>query len=342
MNNEYIKIPRDILTWNKNAALVFIFLLANSTNNDTEKAGNSAKNGEWIGTIKSIADGTNLSRQNVRSALKKLEEANQLLTNQSTNVKRSITICNYDRYKDEKNATNQPTNQRSTNDEKCQPTTNQLKTDEINCDTVCCEDEKETANQLLTNAPKAEENFDCDTSNNSARIIDSSYIYRFSYTQKHIPNNPKEKENRDLTSKSLQTKRNIPSLFALSPAPPPAPHRPEVWPQVVAKYNQIATCLPRAVKITETRKNKIRARQLEMEEAGVKWEDVFSKMIESDFLCGRTESRFKANLDWIIANESNWVKVIEGNYDNRKKTVERVKMASAEYRQDENTYFEQF
>tara|TARA_Y100000004_G_scaffold84349_1_gene94679 strand:+ start:3260 stop:4120 length:861 start_codon:yes stop_codon:yes gene_type:complete len=44
---------------------------------------------------------------------------------------------------------------------------------------------------------------------------------------------------------------------------------------------------------------------------------VFIKITESDFLTGKGEySNWKATFDWVI-KESNWIKVIEGNYDNQ-------------------------
>lgn len=42
-------------------------------------------------------------------------------------------------------------------------------------------------------------------------------------------------------------------------------------------------------------------------------------MERSSFLRGESGGSFRADLDWIIANEGNTFKVIEGRYDDREK-----------------------
>ena len=52
---------------------------------------------------------------------------------------------------------------------------------------------------------------------------------------------------------------------------------------------------------------------------------ILDKILESDFLMGKVKSQghnnFKANFDWIIKNDLNYVKIIEGNYDGDKKDI---------------------
>jgi hypothetical protein len=43
---------------------------------------------------------------------------------------------------------------------------------------------------------------------------------------------------------------------------------------------------------------------------------VFNKVQESDYLNGRTGNAWQATFDWVLKAE-NWVKVIDGNYDNK-------------------------
>jgi hypothetical protein len=51
---------------------------------------------------------------------------------------------------------------------------------------------------------------------------------------------------------------------------------------------------------------------------------ILDKILASDFLTGRkpsdTHPNFKADFDWLIANDTNHVKVMEGKYDNKEKT----------------------
>jgi hypothetical protein len=83
-------------------------------------------------------------------------------------------------------------------------------------------------------------------------------------------------------------------------------------------WNSEAKSLPKATKLTDGRKRKIRARLRErlLDE----WGEVFRRMERSSFLRGESGSgSFRADFDWIIANEGNALKVIEGRYDDREK-----------------------
>lgn len=73
-------------------------------------------------------------------------------------------------------------------------------------------------------------------------------------------------------------------------------------------------------KMTETRKTKIKIRANEFEKSGtdylVAFEQLFNMMATNDFLRGINNRNWKASFDWIIENDQNYVKVIEGRYDN--------------------------
>jgi len=68
--------------------------------------------------------------------------------------------------------------------------------------------------------------------------------------------------------------------------------------------------------ISESRKKAIRARWSEHGKDGI-WK-VFLKTFESDFLNGKNESNWMASFDWVM-NPTNFVKILDGNYDNREK-----------------------
>ena len=81
----------------------------------------------------------------------------------------------------------------------------------------------------------------------------------------------------------------------------------------VAKYNQV-TSLPKCTKVTDKRRRALRAR---LKEAGT--EAAFAtldKIASSAFLAGCNGKGWVASIDWCIT-ASNWVKINEGNYDNR-------------------------
>lgn len=81
-------------------------------------------------------------------------------------------------------------------------------------------------------------------------------------------------------------------------------------------WNAEAASLPKAERLTETRKRKIQARL--RERPLDQWGEVFRRMNTSRFLRRETGGTFKANLDWITKNETNSAKVLEGIYDDTK------------------------
>lgn len=50
---------------------------------------------------------------------------------------------------------------------------------------------------------------------------------------------------------------------------------------------------------------------------GMDLAQVLGKAKMSDFLTGKNDRGWKMTLDWLIENDTNWVKVMEGKYDNR-------------------------
>ena len=85
-------------------------------------------------------------------------------------------------------------------------------------------------------------------------------------------------------------------------------------------WNSVCVSLPRIAKITEARRQKIRARLDEFGCQPEEWlttaETLFRRVQASDFLTGR-KTDWKASFDWLFENGKNWVKVTEGNYDNK-------------------------
>ena len=83
--------------------------------------------------------------------------------------------------------------------------------------------------------------------------------------------------------------------------------------KVMDLYHKICVSLPKIQKLTEGRKKLIRARlnQFSLEHI----EEVFIIAESSDFLKG-TNGKWNASFDWLM-NESNFCKVLEGNYNNK-------------------------
>ena len=76
-------------------------------------------------------------------------------------------------------------------------------------------------------------------------------------------------------------------------------------------------CFSMVNKLTDSRKKKLLARLQEQgKENIIKAIDIAS---ESDFLKGKNDRNWKMDFDWLIANDTNIVKVLEGKYCNKTK-----------------------
>lgn len=93
---------------------------------------------------------------------------------------------------------------------------------------------------------------------------------------------------------------------------------------IAAMWNDICGgSLPRIKTLNDNRRQKIKCR---LDEFGGKdkedWlahtKDLFERVIASDFLRGGNNSGWTATFDWVFENAKNWVKVVEGNYDNNR------------------------
>lgn len=86
---------------------------------------------------------------------------------------------------------------------------------------------------------------------------------------------------------------------------------------IVARWNAICRSLPRVVKLSDARRAKIRRRLHEFggPESWMPTIEVLFGAVEStDFLRGGNKQNWRATFDWVFENETNWVKVVEGNY----------------------------
>ena len=91
----------------------------------------------------------------------------------------------------------------------------------------------------------------------------------------------------------------------------------DMWNNLSAKHPNN----PRVLHISPSRMTKINMRwkQLSQEEWGI----VFQKLSDSSFLRGEMSAfsedhpRWRATFDWLISNDRNCVKILEGNYDDR-------------------------
>ena len=91
---------------------------------------------------------------------------------------------------------------------------------------------------------------------------------------------------------------------------------------------------PRATVMNKSRETKCRQRM--KERTADEWELVFQKIVASPFLQGGNDRGWRADFDWIISNDSNAVKVLEGKYDGTRHQLATAPLSKAQQRTQAN------
>ncbi len=84
--------------------------------------------------------------------------------------------------------------------------------------------------------------------------------------------------------------------------------------EILDSYHEICKTLPKVIKLTKDRKAKIKKRWEDFSTLE-SWRELFAKAEDTAFLHGDNNRGWKGNLDFLIANETNPIKVLEGKYD---------------------------
>lgn len=87
--------------------------------------------------------------------------------------------------------------------------------------------------------------------------------------------------------------------------------------KIIDEFNNICTSLPKITTMTKTRKDKIKTRLKEFKKLGIDVSELFKIIEESDYLTGRNGRWSYCSFDWIFKNQENWIKIWEGNYNNK-------------------------
>lgn len=102
--------------------------------------------------------------------------------------------------------------------------------------------------------------------------------------------------------------------------------------QIVNLYHELCPSFPRIIKISQARKAKIRIRFVdEMKQDWNLLKSIFSAMESSKFLRGNNKTGWKATFDWVFENSKNWVKVAEGNYNDRQTKTSQNNNVNSEW-----------
>lgn len=87
----------------------------------------------------------------------------------------------------------------------------------------------------------------------------------------------------------------------------------ETDPAMILWNSLIKDPIPSLLTFNQERKNKLLSRVAE----GFDLKVAIDRIMASDFLMGKNDRGWCADFDWLVKNEKNWVKVMEGKYDNR-------------------------
>jgi hypothetical protein len=114
------------------------------------------------------------------------------------------------------------------------------------------------------------------------------------------------------TKKTIKKSMKKPSGVQVDKSPSPGGHSAQ---EVINLWNTItAGLLPKVIASTPERSKNILARKSLLND--LSWEEFFKLVANSDFLTGKNDRGFTATFDWVM-KPSNFVKILEGNYNNR-------------------------
>lgn len=98
---------------------------------------------------------------------------------------------------------------------------------------------------------------------------------------------------------------------------PPIPYQ-----KIKDLFNSICKSYSKVVAIGSARERHLQARWKQFNFDIDTFEKAFKKLEESDFCKGKNDRNWKADFDWLIENDNNMIKTLEGKYDNDKGGVD--------------------
>jgi hypothetical protein len=91
--------------------------------------------------------------------------------------------------------------------------------------------------------------------------------------------------------------------------------------ELMALWNELATGVIQSIRsISSKRRAKIKTRLSEPMFRD-NWQAIFRRAVASDFMRGQNSNNWTVSFDWLIENDANYVKVLEGKYNNKSQTA---------------------
>jgi len=91
--------------------------------------------------------------------------------------------------------------------------------------------------------------------------------------------------------------------------------------EIKNQFNTICQSLSKVVSLSKSRKEKIKVRWNEWGSIE-KAIEIFTAVKDTPFLCGNNERGWKCSFDWLIENDKNYIKVLEGVYKKHDNTID--------------------
>lgn len=86
--------------------------------------------------------------------------------------------------------------------------------------------------------------------------------------------------------------------------------------------NNVLGLIPKIRNITKSRYEKYKLRINE----GMELNQIFVSIKKSNFLQGENEKKWHMTFDWLIENDKNWIKIIEGNYADKFDPKQQIRL----------------
>lgn len=132
---------------------------------------------------------------------------------------------------------------------------------------------------------------------------------KYQTTTSELTNEQQTSNNQSTTNKNEKKERSNTTSTQQAAVVP--------YQAIVEQYHKELPELPRVKALSETRKRHLKARWLSDDKRQTVdyWQRLFGYISKSDFLMGKS-TEWQANFDFII-KEANFIKIIEGSYDNK-------------------------
>lgn len=78
-------------------------------------------------------------------------------------------------------------------------------------------------------------------------------------------------------------------------------------------FNETCKSIPKIKGLSQSRKEKLKTRWMEMPDID-EWRKMFEIIESTPFLKGENKDKWKCTFDWLVENDRNYLKVLEGNY----------------------------